>query len=953
MVNRRWLKIGSGIAAGTTTIVGIFILLSLTYHFQIIDLTGNISCEGSYLNPCISEFDVKNPNSFYVDIYSKDQVRLDFSSRIRDWALFVADGRCSATGQCACILRNGQKLGFNGWRCVDFTNQTKPRADKEYIFRFDKYSTTKFRLAGIKYHSEDNIKWSFEAMNETLDPVWLPFNRTRTNIEYTRSSEKTCNESLCTLTLYSGAQYVFEDQQWKTIDHAKSLKNKGFYIKYLEKDPGLNLEIIDFNYTSIQVRLNVSDKYNQVPIRVLKDRIEKKKKDLTFSKGENKIETFDFDIYSQLKFGDNSTTIVLQTADTENLEDSWYFATGTVKNGADTDLDVLFGTAANRTAILKYDISSIPSNQDILSANISFFITLNELDATTEGFNLSAHRVYPSYAWDESTISGSIKPQPGTDFNVTASGKFRAFGGTGEPTGWQEINLTSAIQQDYADGADNSSFIIQGLDKFGAPGDTDLISFASKENSNTTRRPKLTITYQEAAVFNPNVTECMSLDIGNKVYLLQNNIQDSVGDCIVINGNNITFDGQGHIINFSLGPDEPFDIVGGIRVKNHNAVIKNVTVTTYDDYLAGNGIGIWIDSYGAGFSIENATIQNANVDGGGNFGELYDIEGKNHRIINSYATNPDQFVFGEYQSSNVLWENITYDVGYGGSFGALSLYESNNSVIRNLRSNDGMAIFHVSEGDNVRNATIINSNLSSGSVNLEAGTDYVFINTTYGAEAVNGGNLTRKWYFGFQINDSNTNQGISSASWILNDTNGQVASGTTNANGYQSSFPVISYTNISGVTNNKNPQIIQTTKTGYVTNTTSFTLNTNTFLQLWTATLPNVSGVLNLPQFQFGICGPDFENASAKPLGQSASAGVINLTNIGGTAGIARIKYTGSLNTGWKLYAANSSQVQLQLSSSSQNLVSLNPSQTQMVWMYANCSYVHANPGVNIDFDII
>ncbi|MDP3027203.1 MAG: DNRLRE domain-containing protein, partial [Nanoarchaeota archaeon] len=755
-----------------TTVVGIFILLSLTYHFQISDLTGNISCEGSYLNPCISEFEVKNPNSFYVDIYSKDQVKLDFSPRIRDWALFVTDGRCSATGQCACILRNGQKLGFNGWRCVDFTNKTKPRADKEYNFRFDRYSTTKFRLVGIKDHPEDNIKWGFGVNNETLDPIWMPFNRTRTsNIEYTRTSEKSCNGSLCTLILYSGVQYVFEDQQWKKLDQARSLKNKGFYINYLEKDPELNLEIIDFNYTSIQVRLNVSDKYNQVPIRVIKNNVEEKKKDLSFSKGENKIETLDFDLDSKLKFGDNSTTIVLQTADTENLEDSWYFATGTVKNGADTDLDVLFGSAANRTSILKYDISSIPSNQDILSANISFFITLNELDGSTEGFNLSAHRVYPSYSWVESTISGSIKPQPGTDFNITTSGKFRVFGGTGEPTGWQEINLTSAIQQDYADGADNSSFIIQGLDKFGSPGDTDLISFASKENSNTTRRPKLTITYQEATVFNPNVTECMSLDIGNKVYLLQNNIQDSVGDCIVINGNNITLDGQGHIINFSLGPDEPFDIIGGIRIKNHNAIIKNVTVTTYDDYLAGNAIGIWVDSYGAGFAVQNVTIKNANVDGGDNLAVLFDIEGKNHKIINSYATNPDQYVLIEYQSSNVLWENITYDVGTGGSFGAVSFYESNDSIIRNLQSNDNLAILHVSEGDNVKNATIINSNFNSGSVSLESGTDYIFINTTYGEETVNGGNLTRKWYFGFQINDSNTNQGIPSVSWALNDTN--------------------------------------------------------------------------------------------------------------------------------------------------------------------------------------
>ena len=136
MAERKWLKIGVGAAAGVASILGLFALISSLYDFQIEDLTGDFICQGTYEEPCQSRFIVKNPNAFYVDIYSADQVKLEFSPEIRDYALFIKDGRCSATGKCACELKNGEPLGFKGWRCIDFTNKTKPLADKAYNFRF-------------------------------------------------------------------------------------------------------------------------------------------------------------------------------------------------------------------------------------------------------------------------------------------------------------------------------------------------------------------------------------------------------------------------------------------------------------------------------------------------------------------------------------------------------------------------------------------------------------------------------------------------------------------------------------------------------------------------------------------------------------------------------------------------------------------------------------------------
>ena len=176
MTIRRWVKIGAGLGIGVVSLISFFTLLTVLYNFEIVDLTGDIECEGTYENPCLSEFDIKNPNPYVVDIYSKDQVKLDFSPDIYDYGLFVKDGRCGATGKCACELKDGRFIGFKGWRCVDFTNKTKPRVDRVYNFRFPAYTTKHFMLAGIKNQPSDIIKWGIGVKDlDYLDPVWRGF----------------------------------------------------------------------------------------------------------------------------------------------------------------------------------------------------------------------------------------------------------------------------------------------------------------------------------------------------------------------------------------------------------------------------------------------------------------------------------------------------------------------------------------------------------------------------------------------------------------------------------------------------------------------------------------------------------------------------------------------------------------------------------------------------------
>lgn len=179
--NRRWFKIGTGAAASVTTFVALFFFLQMQYGFLITNLSGDVICDGSMQDPCITDLKIQNPTKYNIDIYSKDQIKLDFSPQIKDYAFFTKDGRCSANGACRCELEDGSLIGYKGWRCVDFTNKTKARQDTSYVYRFAPYSYTDFRLVGFKNdpgqsvivdlglnQSGETIKWLSKKTTSTI-----------------------------------------------------------------------------------------------------------------------------------------------------------------------------------------------------------------------------------------------------------------------------------------------------------------------------------------------------------------------------------------------------------------------------------------------------------------------------------------------------------------------------------------------------------------------------------------------------------------------------------------------------------------------------------------------------------------------------------------------------------------------------------------------------------------
>lgn len=138
------VKVGVGVAVGVTTVGGLFYLLTVLYGFQITNISGDIVCEGTVSNPCVSEFSVYNPKTYDVILEGNSSVDLEFDKKIKDYELWVDEGK--------------------GYRKLNFTNNES--------IKFTKKKEIKFKLIGHKNSPNDVIKWTFNSGSATLDPYW-------------------------------------------------------------------------------------------------------------------------------------------------------------------------------------------------------------------------------------------------------------------------------------------------------------------------------------------------------------------------------------------------------------------------------------------------------------------------------------------------------------------------------------------------------------------------------------------------------------------------------------------------------------------------------------------------------------------------------------------------------------------------------------------------------------
>jgi len=302
-----------------------------------------------------------------------------------------------------------------------------------------------------------------------------------------------------------------------------------------------------------------------------------------------------------------------------------------------------------------------------------------------------------------------------------------------------------------------------------------------------------------------NVTVCRDLTV-SRTYYLQNDLYNA-GTCIRILNSSISFDGGFNEISsdYSFSGTEyciSVEIIsGGEDVDITNTKFLNCS-TAIVGFLYADGLNI------SNSIFNNSRLYHIRIDDvvNGTFNNL------------SFYNGGDGFSV-EDTSRNNIFSNLLYD---GGGEAFSFSYGGYNNIIKNSNLTTS-------------GSYIISSQYDS-EFPTEVGYNNTFINCSYdstkeGIETNN--NLTRKWYFSTQVNDSNGNP-IQGAYVTFYDKDGNLLDyigsnpKQTDENGRIPRQEIIEYINNGGTKTYETPHTINVSASGYITNSTTYNLTTET-----------------------------------------------------------------------------------------------------------------------------
>ena len=176
-----------------------------------------------------------------------------------------------------------------------------------------------------------------------------------------------------TIKLSSAQINFYEDGGLKKIENVKSLKNSGIGFGYQEYDPRYNIEIVDYNFTSIIIKPIINDEKElnkNIPYKINGKIIG----DVKYSQLSQKEEIIIYGdiLNSNFTIGEHSTTIRVNGTGylgRMNARDDQNFADIGTEGFAGIRTDYWWRSAMNFTT------SVIPSGMEIISFNISMYIT--------------------------------------------------------------------------------------------------------------------------------------------------------------------------------------------------------------------------------------------------------------------------------------------------------------------------------------------------------------------------------------------------------------------------------------------------------------------------------------------------------------------------------------------------------------------------------------------------
>jgi len=275
-----------------------------------------------------------------------------------------------------------------------------------------------------------------------------------------------------------------------------------------------------------------------------------------------------------------STTIMLQDADTENLDDTSTRVNDGSSNGDDTFLRTGNEDVELYRTYLKFNLEDIPASSEILNATLYLYLYSSEYESG-ETPNIDLYGL-DNYSWSEETLLAgyelfnsidSLQDNKQLDYDFT---------------GWLSFNASENVKKTYTADKMNVSFTLNDS----LASSFDYSSFYSKEYETASLRPYLNITYLSAE--GPNSPGTMANDssvgdVGYEWLFIDNVKTQSDSYAQISSGSIITYYLKATNFDFAIPTDATID---GINVEIEK-VATGAGLENISDYsvrlVASNG----------------------------------------------------------------------------------------------------------------------------------------------------------------------------------------------------------------------------------------------------------------------------------------------------------------------------------------------------------------------------
>lgn len=322
----------------------------------------------------------------------------------------------------------------------------------------------------------------------------LPSSKEKPTMTYTPSTETSCIKNVCNKIIYSTTRFVYEDKIWKPLEQARSLKDKEGIIVKIVTDKDFTLEIVDFNYTKIMFNASTVDKNlnKPIPFKVLDSSKTAKvinEVNITIRNSGGKEQAYYNSLSNEsilgkvFKFGTNSTTIIITTADSENLDDT-YAQSSSPDTPTGDQIDIRVTDGGTKRSYMKWNLSNIPTGSTIHDALLNLYETAAGQTGKVAVYNITYN------GWNEENLTWNYQPC-GISFNNTVNCTLipESYSNitVSSYTTYVTFNITKTLQSSL-----NTRIMSLALNNYSSG--SYIIVFSSKEEE-IAFRPFLNVTY--------------------------------------------------------------------------------------------------------------------------------------------------------------------------------------------------------------------------------------------------------------------------------------------------------------------------------------------------------------------------------------------------------------------------------------------------------------------------